>query len=154
MYLPFLFLLPLIILSCYPHFATSSSPQNVLTKGSSLSVENNHHVLVSPNKLFTAGFHQIGQNAYCFAIWFSEPMSDGNHTLVWMANRDKPVNGKRSKFTLQKTGNLVLTDAGQMIWTTDTKSASSLQLQLIDTGNLVLKQSDEEPYLWQSFSFP
>ncbi|KAI3672939.1 hypothetical protein L6452_39043 [Arctium lappa] len=155
MYLPFLFLLPLIILSYSPHFATSSSPPNVLTQGSSLSVENNKDVLVSPNKLFTAGFHQIGQNAYCFAIWFSEPMSDGNHTLVWMANRDDPVNGKRSKFSLQKTGNLVLTDAGRKFWESETESNSTSQLQLIDSGNLVLnQQSDEQTCLWQSFSFP
>ena len=155
MHLPFLFLLPIIFLSCSPHYATSSSPPNVLTQGSSLSVENNNDILVSPNKLFTAGFHQVGQNAYCFAIWFSEPMSDGNHTLVWMANRDEPVNGKRSKFSLQKTGNLVLTDAGRRIWESETKSNSTSQLQLKDSGNLVLNQkSNERTYLWQSFSFP
>ena len=129
MHLPFLFLLPITILSCSPHYATSSSPPNVLTQGSSLSVENNNDILVSPNKLFTAGFHQVGQNAYCFAIWFSEPMSDGNHTLVWMANRDEPVNGKRSKLSLLKTGNLVLTDAGRQVWRTNTKSTNS-QLKL------------------------
>ncbi|KAI3821323.1 hypothetical protein L1987_08888 [Smallanthus sonchifolius] len=55
-----------------------------------------------------------------------------------MANRDEPVNGKRSKFSLEKTGNLVLTDASRRVWTTNTKSNARLQLQLLDSGNLVL----------------
>uniref|UniRef100_A0A251SA55 Receptor-like serine/threonine-protein kinase n=1 Tax=Helianthus annuus TaxID=4232 RepID=A0A251SA55_HELAN len=137
MHLPFLFLLPLITLYYSQQVApvSSSSSQSVLTQGSSLLVEKKHH-LVSPNGLFTAGFHELGPNAYCFAIWFSEPMSDGSHTLVWMANRDWPVNGKRSRFSLWKNGNLVLTDAGQRIWTTDTQSNSPLQLQLLDSANV------------------
>ncbi|KAK9064289.1 hypothetical protein SSX86_015669 [Deinandra increscens subsp. villosa] len=84
-------------------------------------------------------------------------MLDGNHTLVWMANRDGPVNGKRSRISLLKKGNLVLTDAGQRIWTTNTQSNSLVQLQLLDSGNLVLTALENKSsyiYLWQSFSFP
>ncbi|KAI3824495.1 hypothetical protein L1987_05955 [Smallanthus sonchifolius] len=92
------FLLPLLTLYYSPQIATafSTSSPSVLTQGSSLFVEKKDQ-LVSPNRLFTAEFHEIGQNAYYFAIWFSEPMLDGSHTLVWMANRDAPVNGKRSR---------------------------------------------------------
>nr|XP_043639496.1 putative receptor protein kinase ZmPK1 [Erigeron canadensis] len=152
-YLPFLFLIPLIFLSCSPLVATTSSSSNILTQGSSLFVEKQNH-LVSPNRLFTAGFHRIGRNVYTFAIWYSNTMSDGNHTFVWMANRDEPVNGKRSKFSLWKDGNLVLTDAGRRIWMSDTKSSSPLQLQLLNSGNLVLTELNKKTYLWQSFSFP
>ncbi|XP_071704235.1 putative receptor protein kinase ZmPK1 [Rutidosis leptorrhynchoides] len=147
-----LFLLLLLVIS-YSQPSSSSSSPNVLTQGSSLVVQNDNH-LVSPNRVFTAGFHQTGQNAYFFAIWFSDTTADGQHTLVWMANRDAPVNGKRSSFSLSKTGNLVLTDAGQKIWTSNTKSTSPSQLQLLDSGNLVLTQIDTQSYLWQSFSFP
>ncbi|GJV85956.1 putative receptor protein kinase ZmPK1 [Tanacetum coccineum] len=57
--------------------------------------------------------------------------------MVWMANRDEPVNGKRSKLSLEKDGNLVLVDAGRrVIWSTNTKSTSPLvQLQLNNTGS-------------------
>ncbi|KAI3686876.1 hypothetical protein L1987_80565 [Smallanthus sonchifolius] len=150
MHLPLLFL---ITLSYSIHCATLSSSQSVLTQGSSLFVEHKDH-LVSPNRLFTAGFHEIGQNAYCFAIWFTEPTEGGNHTLVWMANRDEPANGKRSKFSLEKTGNLVLTDASRRFWTSNTKSNARLQLQLLDSGNLVLTRVHNQSYIWQSFSFP
>nr|GEW98233.1 putative receptor protein kinase ZmPK1 [Tanacetum cinerariifolium] len=130
---------------------------HALTPGSSLSVENND-IIVSPNGLFTAGFHQVGDSAYCFAVWFSNhPTAEGRPTIVWMANRDDPVNGKDSKLSLWKDGNLVLTDAGQyIIWSTQTKStssSSSLKLQLHNTGNLVLNGRDDQP-LWQSFEYP
>ncbi|GJR56925.1 S-locus glycoprotein domain-containing protein [Tanacetum coccineum] len=71
-----------------------------------------------------------------------------------MANRDKPVNGKRSKISLSKNGNLVLKDVKQNIWTTNTQSSSPLQLKLLDSGNLVLEELEKQSYLWQSFSFP
>ncbi|KAI3686878.1 hypothetical protein L1987_80567 [Smallanthus sonchifolius] len=123
---------------------------HALTPGSSLSVENTNDILLSPNGLFTAGFHKVGDNAYCFAIWFSNHPST---TVVWMANRDQPVNGKHSKLSLIKDGNLVLTDAGQYnIWSTQTKSNSSLQLQLHNTGNLILHERGNP--IWQSFDQP
>ncbi|XP_071704237.1 putative receptor protein kinase ZmPK1 [Rutidosis leptorrhynchoides] len=156
MHIPFLllFLLPiLIILSSSSIIATNSFSPNILTQGSSLFVEK-QNLLVSPNRLFTAGFHQIGQNAYYFAIWFTEPLFDGNQTITWVANREEPVNGKQSNFSLKKNGNLVLTDARREIWTSATTSTSPLQLQLLDSGNLVLTQLNEKSYLWQSFSFP
>ncbi|XP_027154439.1 putative receptor protein kinase ZmPK1 [Coffea eugenioides] len=71
-----------------------------------------------------------------------------------MANRNQPVNGKHSGLSLQDSGNLLLTDAGQFsVWTSNTKSNSSVQLKLQDNGNLVLSTSDGE-FLWQSFDFP
>ncbi|PWA77634.1 S-locus glycoprotein domain-containing protein [Artemisia annua] len=137
----------------FPIIPTALISPSVLIQGSSLHVEKEDY-LVSPSRQFTAGFHRIGLNAYSFAIWFSEPMSDGSHTFVWMANRDKPVNGKRSKFSLSKNGNLVLKDVNRRIWTTNTQSSSPLQLKLLDSGNLVLEELEKQSYLWQSFSFP
>ncbi|KAJ9559922.1 hypothetical protein OSB04_005082 [Centaurea solstitialis] len=147
--------------SLSPSSSSSSSSLSSygLTQGSSLSVENKDDVLVSSNGLFTAGFHQVGENAYGFAIWFSEHATYGTRTIVWMANRDAPVNGKHSKLCLQEDGNLVLMDAGKyVIWSTHTKSTSHLaMLQLRNTGNLVLDVDDgggQSTTLWQSFDYP
>ncbi|KAG5142432.1 hypothetical protein JHK82_018127 [Glycine max] len=74
-----------------------------------------------------------------------------------MANRDQPVNGKRSTLSLLTTGNLVLTDAAQfMVWSTNTATSSKqVQLHFYDTGNLVLlDNSDNVVVLWQSFDYP
>ncbi|KAI3726646.1 hypothetical protein L1987_66445 [Smallanthus sonchifolius] len=126
---------------------TSLSLPSVLKPGSSISVENKDDFLISPNGLFTAGFYSVGENAYCFSVWFTKPLSDKSHTIVWIANRDVPVNGKRSKLSLSKTGNLVLRDAAQPlpIWTTsiiDSKEPAHLFMN--NTGNLYLQNQDNQ----------
>ncbi|KAL5570039.1 hypothetical protein UlMin_026614 [Ulmus minor] len=131
----------------------SSSKSNTLKEGSSLSVDKpEDQVLTSANRIFTAGFFPVGVNSFCFAIWFTNDA--GNRTIVWMANRDQPVNGKFSKLTLQKTRNLVLTDAGRKeVWSTHTSSRSVTKLELLNSGNLILKNL-ENMSLWESFDSP
>ncbi|XVF36352.1 hypothetical protein REPUB_Repub19eG0051200 [Reevesia pubescens] len=71
-----------------------------------------------------------------------------------MANRDHPVNGRRAKLSLLRSGNLILTDAAQFnVWHTGTASSSSVLLQLNDYGNLILSNR-KGIILWQSFDFP
>ncbi|KAG7941389.1 hypothetical protein I3843_16G039800 [Carya illinoinensis] len=136
-------------------FAPATSTNRTLSGGLSLSSENPEDVLTSPNGVFSAGFYSVGHNAYCFAIWFaSRPSRSQDRTVVWMANRDQPVNGRKSKLSLLRNGNLILTDAGEItVWQTNTNSLSSLELHLYDTGNLVLRTLGGEN-LWESFHFP
>ncbi|GMI91116.1 receptor-like protein kinase 4 [Hibiscus trionum] len=148
--------LPLLVLSLIAFLPLSSSTYRKLSGGSSLSVENSDDVLMSPNGTFSAGFYPVGNNAYAFAVWFSKPtcLVLQHCTVVWMANRGNPVNGKRSKLLLLRTGDLILTDAGQFnVWATGTASLSSVHLQLNENGNLVLSNSDGTT-LWQSFDSP
>ncbi|TYH87298.1 hypothetical protein ES332_D01G107800v1 [Gossypium tomentosum] len=140
-----------LLLSCS---SAVSSLSRGLKEGSSISVEQANDVLTSADGTFSAGFHPVGNNAYCFVIWFNKPpCTTHNCTIVWMANRDFPVNSKHSKLTLLRSGNLVLKDAGHVIvWKADTVSnlTSSLYLELYDSGNLVLHDSDGSK-IWQSF---
>ncbi|KAJ8763274.1 hypothetical protein K2173_026175 [Erythroxylum novogranatense] len=148
-----------ILCSLFALSLLASAPGSVftlstLTAGSSLSVEKSEDVLISPSGIFSAGFHPVGDNAYGFAIWFNKPSCSSNCTIVWMANRDFPVNGKSSKLLLQENGNLILTDAKKSTaWSTKTESLSPSQLHLLDIGNLVLDNS-EGKVLWQSFDSP
>ncbi|KAK3231308.1 hypothetical protein Dsin_003189 [Dipteronia sinensis] len=75
-----------------------------------------------------------------------------------MANRDMPVNGKGSKISLLKNGDLSLTDAaGIHIWNSKTFSGISQPSQLVlsDTGNLILSTLENvSRLLWQSFDSP
>ncbi|XP_040998101.1 putative receptor protein kinase ZmPK1 [Juglans microcarpa x Juglans regia] len=94
-------------------FAPAKSTNRILSEGLSLSSQKPEDVLTSPNGVFSAGFYSVGDNAYCFAIWFASRTSRSRYrTVVWMANRDQPVNGRKSKLSLLRTGNLILTDAG------------------------------------------
>ncbi|KAJ6360529.1 hypothetical protein OIU77_004526, partial [Salix suchowensis] len=144
----FLLFLPLIFFS-----SSSSSTIDRLNRASSLSVEHADDVLTSRNGIFSAGFFPVGDNAYCFAVWFSESSSEGNRTIIWMANRDQPVNGRKSELSVLKSGNVIITDAGRFtVWSTDTVSESSVFLKLDENGNLKLQNS--EGVLWQSFDSP
>ncbi|CAK7340137.1 unnamed protein product [Dovyalis caffra] len=151
MAIPFFFLLLLSVLSS----PLSSAASNTLSKGSSLSVENTNDVLISPSAIFSAGFFPVGDNAFCFSIWFIEPFCRTNCSVIWMANRDQPVNGKKSKLSLLHSGNLLIIDAGQStVWATDTASQSWIELQLHDNGNLFLYDKEGGRVLWQSFDYP
>ncbi|GKV51005.1 hypothetical protein SLEP1_g57683 [Rubroshorea leprosula] len=127
---------------------------DTLREGDSLHVQKPKDVLVSKNGIFNAGFYRIGESAFRFAIWLNV-RSDPTQTVVWMANRDQPVEGKGSKISLLRNGGLILTDAtGKTEWNVDSVSASSVQLKLLNNGNLVLQTLDGTYTLWESFKFP
>ncbi|KAK8498435.1 hypothetical protein V6N13_003399 [Hibiscus sabdariffa] len=145
----------LLVLSSVLLWTPSFSIFDGLRAGSCLSVEAPADVLTSPDGSFSAGFHPVGQNAYSFAIWFNKPTCSGiSCTIVWMANRDQPVNGRSSKLCQLRSGNLVLEDADHIVvWETKVVSATPTQLKLGNGGNLVLLDS-EGLVLWQSYDSP
>jgi len=131
--------------------STSSAARDTLPEGSSLSVEKQSDILLSSNGDFSASFFRVGQNALCFSVCFTRSKQP---TVLWMANRDQPVNGKGSFLSLRTNGNLVLTDAGgTIIWETATLSSFQLHLKLRNNGNLLLLTS-EGTTIWQSFDSP
>ncbi|KAL2346442.1 hypothetical protein Fmac_000442 [Flemingia macrophylla] len=141
--------IPLFLLFLF--ISNSFAATDTLPEGSSLSVEKTTDQLLSSNGDFSAGFFQVGDNAFCFAVCFTRSKRP---TVLWMANRDFPVNGRGSLLSLWKDGNLVLTDAGgTVIWTTATLSSSQLHLNLRNDGNLVL-QTSKRTVVWQSFDSP
>ncbi|XP_010064169.3 putative receptor protein kinase ZmPK1 [Eucalyptus grandis] len=147
-------LLPLFLFLFLQSCRLSTSALPSLAKRASLSVDNPDDLLVSPSGAFSAGFFPVGHNAYGFAVWFSDPPCTGAAcTPVWMANRQAPVNGRRSALSLLDSGNLVLTDAGAEVWSSGPSSPSAAELRLNDTGNLFLTD-DWGGVLWQSFDSP
>ncbi|KAI8556707.1 hypothetical protein RHMOL_Rhmol05G0274800 [Rhododendron molle] len=132
----------------------TSRNRNYLERGSSLSVEqaeDDSALITSPDSSFTCGFYRVGTNAYGFGIWFT---NSRDRTIVWMANRDKPVNGQGSRISLRGDGAMDVTDVdGSVAWETNTSSTAAQRAELLNSGNLVLKDPSGK-ILWQSFDFP
>ncbi|XP_050371701.1 G-type lectin S-receptor-like serine/threonine-protein kinase At1g11410 [Argentina anserina] len=117
--------------------------------------------LVSENQMFVLGFFSPGTTRHRYVgIWykFSEDM------VVWVANRDDPVNDTSGILTINGDGNLVLlqnSSQGLPLWSTNVSvrpvSNNSTMVQLLDSGNLVLVTdlvNNRSGFLWQSFDYP
>lgn len=140
----------LFFISLFLTTVTSAS-QSILSKGSSLSVEHDSDILISPNLSFKCGFYKVGDNAYIFSIWFSK---SADPTIAWTANRDHPVNSHGSRITFHHDGSLLLMDVDDtVVWGTNTSSTQADSVQLLDTGNLAVKDPNGN-ILWQSFDYP
>ncbi|KAI4996983.1 hypothetical protein ZWY2020_052325 [Hordeum vulgare] len=127
-------------------------PGDVLALKSSLAVEDHEtSFLRSPDGTFSCGFHSIYSGAFTFSIWYSDTP---DQTVVWSANRGRPVHSRRSAITLRKDGNMVLTDHdGTAVWQTEGDLPNVQYAQLLDTGNLILKNTSDT-IVWQSFDSP
>jgi hypothetical protein len=93
----------------------SASPPDALLLGSSLSVDKGQDdVLRSRDGTFTCGLYSIYTNAFTFSIWYT---NSTNKTVVWTADRDRPVHARRAAVTLLNGDVLVLTDYdGVVVW--------------------------------------
>ncbi|KAK6917400.1 S-locus receptor kinase, C-terminal [Dillenia turbinata] len=109
--------------------------------------------LVSEGGSFKLGFFQPGNSSFRFlGIWFNRVPQ---LTVVWVANRDNPINGSSGVLFIDRTSNLVLYDESRsfLLWSTNV-SVNSSMVQLLDSGNLVLVEQPGQNIIWQSFDHP
>ncbi|KAK3431759.1 hypothetical protein EUGRSUZ_E03649 [Eucalyptus grandis] len=117
-----------------------------------------NETLVSAGGKFKLGFFSTGNSSNRYVgIWFYNiPVQ----TIVWVANRDDPINGSSGVLQIETGGNLVIVDgAGRAIWSTNTTNLASdnVTARLLDSGNLVLTNESNNGsgnFLWQSFDHP
>ncbi|KAA8519409.1 hypothetical protein F0562_013665 [Nyssa sinensis] len=117
-------------------------------------VINDSMTLVSAGGKFKLGFFRPGnsENRY-LGIWFNIP----TQTIVWVANRNNPLNDSSGVLKVGDDGNLILVGHTEsIIWSTNIQNMSSniIIAQLLDSGNLVLRDEKTETYVWQSFDYP
>ena len=84
---------------------------------------------------------------------------ESNRAVVWVANRENPLNDSSGVLKVTSQGILVVLDgANKTLWSsTSSRPAQNPNAQLLDSGNLVMKNGNDgnpENFLWQSFDYP
>ncbi|XP_023542183.1 G-type lectin S-receptor-like serine/threonine-protein kinase At4g27290 [Cucurbita pepo subsp. pepo] len=142
----------LFFFTLIPLFSRNSIADDTLKQGQSI---NDTQSIVSAAEIFELGFFSQPQatNLKYLAIWYKGVTPK---TVVWVANRDTPVLSSSATLNFRRDGNLVLMNqTGAAFWSSNsTKSIQNPIAQLLDTGNLVLRDSKSEDYVWQSFDYP
>ncbi|KAJ4895615.1 G-type lectin S-receptor-like serine/threonine-protein kinase [Raphanus sativus] len=109
--------------------------------------------LLCNNGVFRFGFftpvNSTGHLRYV-GIWYDKvPVQ----TVVWVANKDTPINNTSGVVSISEDGNLVVKDGLHgHVWSTNvtvTAAPNATWVQLMDNGNLVLQ--DNRKILWESF---
>ncbi|KAH9626322.1 hypothetical protein KSS87_012866 [Heliosperma pusillum] len=117
--------------------------------------------LVSESGNFELGFFTPGNSDKRYlGIWYKKiPVQ----TVVWVANRDAPlVSSSVSSLRLTDLSVLELVNGtGGVVWATNSSgSVRNPVAKLLDSGNLVIKDEDDNDdftpavFLWQSFDHP
>ncbi|KAG5117370.1 hypothetical protein JHK84_043483 [Glycine max] len=119
--------------------------------------------LVSAGGIIEAGFFSPEKSTRRYlGLWYRNvsPL-----TVVWVANRNTPLENKSGVLKLNEKGILVLLNAtNTTIWSSSNNTVSSKArnnpiAQLLDSGNFVVKngqsnKDDSGDVLWQSFDYP
>ncbi|KAL2337133.1 hypothetical protein Fmac_011579 [Flemingia macrophylla] len=136
---------------------SSLSIQGTLTITPNDSIQGNK-TLVSASGTFEAGFCTFGNSKdQYFGIWYK---NISPRTYVWVANRDAPVKSSTAYLTLTDQGDPVIRDgsgSGVTLWfSNSSRTANKPIMQLLDSGNLVVKDGDSSngKFLWESFDYP
>ncbi|KAL7142757.1 hypothetical protein ABFS83_08G145200 [Erythranthe nasuta] len=108
--------------------------------------------LVSNGEKFKLGFFSPVNSSYRYVgIMFNVPVT----TVIWVANRETPLNDSSGTLQISADGNLVILDGRKgVIWSSNISSSSPVRnssVVLLDTGNLVLRDDFDNGSVWESF---
>ncbi|XP_050247247.1 G-type lectin S-receptor-like serine/threonine-protein kinase At4g27290 isoform X2 [Quercus robur] len=137
------------------YFLFSHAADNITQSQTLSDIEGT--TLVSKDGGFVLGFFSPGDSTNRYlGIWYT---NISIKTVVWVANRRNPITNSSGVLMVNSSGSLVLLNQNSTVaWSANsTKEAGNSIVQLLDSGNLVLrKDNDENPenYLWQSYDYP
>ncbi|XP_059660370.1 G-type lectin S-receptor-like serine/threonine-protein kinase At1g11330 [Cornus florida] len=116
---------------------------------------NDPEAIVSNGATFKLGFFSPSVNSTnrYVGIWYNDASAQA---VVWVANRDIPLNDSSGTMTISKDGNLVVLDGQKkIVWSSDVpNSLTNSSCQLSDSGNLILRDDSNGKAIWQSFEHP
>ncbi|XP_030971339.1 G-type lectin S-receptor-like serine/threonine-protein kinase At1g11330 isoform X1 [Quercus lobata] len=122
--------------------------------------------IISPQSIKDPDY--IISNGSAFKLGFFSPVNSTNRylgiwynrisvfTVVWVANRQKPLKDSSGVLTISKDGNLVVLDGQkEILWSSNvTNSVANSNFHLLDSGNLVLRENTSGKIIWESFHHP
>ncbi|XP_030942898.1 G-type lectin S-receptor-like serine/threonine-protein kinase SD1-13 [Quercus lobata] len=120
---------------------------------SSQSIKDSDY-MISNGSVFKLGFFSpVNSTNRYLGIWYSNISA---FTVVWVANRQKPLKDSSGVLTISEDGNLVvLNGQKEILWSSNVNnSVANSSAQLLDSGNLVLKENTTGTILWESFNNP
>lgn len=136
-------------------FSRNSVVADTIALGQSI---NDSQTIISAGQKFELGFFSPAGNSSVryLGIWYKNiPF----RTIVWVANRNNPLTDPSGLLTFGSDGKIVLLNqTGSIMWSSNSsRPARSPVVQLLDTGNFILKDlgdGNAQHYLWQSFDYP
>ncbi|KAM3696566.1 hypothetical protein ACJW31_06G049100 [Castanea mollissima] len=134
-------------------FFVFSDAADSITQSQFIS-DSNGTTLISKDQGFALGFFSPGNSTNRYlGIWYNKIPGK---TVVWVANRGTPITDSSGVLMVNSSGSLVLLGQNLTVaWSANsTKKARISILQLLDSGNLVLREEKEGNYLWESFNYP
>ncbi|KAK1439560.1 hypothetical protein QVD17_05380 [Tagetes erecta] len=148
------FLLFLFVSTIFTPFLTSTAI-SIITPNQNIT---DGQTIISNDEFFKMGFFtpsSSSTNRY-FGIWYNKISVT---TIVWVANRQTPLNDTSGVLTLNDQGTLMIIDrTNTIIWSSNSSvNANNPVAQLLDTGNLIIRNqndNDANDYIWQSFDYP
>uniref|UniRef100_A0ACD5W212 Uncharacterized protein n=1 Tax=Avena sativa TaxID=4498 RepID=A0ACD5W212_AVESA len=108
--------------------------------------------LVSSNNSFVLGFFSPGASSNRYiGIWYN---TVPNGTVVWVANRNNPVQDKSGILKFDSSGNLILVDGkGSSFTVASGVGVGDMEATILNSGNFVLR-TNHSNIVWESFASP
>ena len=115
---------------------------------------NDSEYIISKGSVFKLGFFSPENSTDRYlGIWYN---NISVFTVIWVANREKPLKDSSGVLTISEDGNLVvLNGQAEILWSSNvSNSVTNSSATLGDFGNLVLRVDTTGLVLWESFQHP
>ncbi|KAK4491703.1 hypothetical protein RD792_002469 [Penstemon davidsonii] len=140
----------LLVLSLVP-FLCFCIETDTITSNISIS---DPDTIISGGRIFKLGFFSPENTTDRYLGVFYNVSQE---TVIWVANRDRPLNDSSGTVTISRNGNLVLLNGrNETLWSTNGTGTSprNTSAQIQDSGNLVLRDTSTGNIIWESFWQP
>ncbi|XP_059651168.1 G-type lectin S-receptor-like serine/threonine-protein kinase At1g11330 [Cornus florida] len=142
-------LLLIFYCSCTIEFSTA-----IDTITSTQLINDPEAIVSNGTATFKLGFFSpVNSTNRYVGIWYNHISAKA---VVWVANREKPLNDSSGTLTISEDGNFVVLDGQkQIVWSSDVpNSSANSSALLLDSRNLILQDDSNGNIIWESFEHP